>query len=239
MINYTQEKIKNCIDYYHSTYGTEFVLLAGDHQDVPTREVYIDEAYPYDGDLVGCDSYYSNLNNWDSDGDHIYAEDNDDWNLTADVYVGRLSANDISEMKSLVARIINYESNPPVGEWMNSALLAGSMTYFDGDYNSPGDGVLDYPEGDSNRLARSAGLAVAAKPGGTSFNPLLIFGGVGLGKTHLAHAIGVDIKDRYPEKTVLYNSAESPHLKRDNKRCSISCISTGALSLVKITCLPF
>jgi chromosomal replication initiator protein len=66
----------------------------------------------------------------------------------------------------------------------------------------------NFLEGDSNRLARSAGLAVAAKPGGTSFNPLLIFGGVGLGKTHLAHAIGVDIKDKYPEKTVLYISAE-------------------------------
>ena len=63
-------------------------------------------------------------------------------------------------------------------------------------------------QGDSNRLARSAGMAVANKPGGTSFNPLLIFGGVGLGKTHLAHAIGVEIKDKYPEKTVLYISAE-------------------------------
>ncbi|GLB49761.1 chromosomal replication initiator protein DnaA [Neptunitalea lumnitzerae] len=66
----------------------------------------------------------------------------------------------------------------------------------------------NFLEGDSNRLARSAGLAVANKPGGTSFNPLLVFGGVGLGKTHLAHAIGVDIKDKYPEKTVLYISAE-------------------------------
>ncbi|WP_438961347.1 chromosomal replication initiator protein DnaA [Nonlabens sp.] len=63
-------------------------------------------------------------------------------------------------------------------------------------------------EGDSNRLARSAGMAVSNKPGGTSFNPLLIFGGVGLGKTHLAHAIGVGIKENYPDKTVLYISAE-------------------------------
>ena len=63
-------------------------------------------------------------------------------------------------------------------------------------------------EGDSNRLARSAGIAVANRPGGTSFNPLLIFGGVGLGKTHLAHAIGVQVKENYPEKTVLYISAE-------------------------------
>ena len=66
----------------------------------------------------------------------------------------------------------------------------------------------NFLEGDANRLARSAGLAVSNKPGGTSFNPLLIFGGVGLGKTHLAHAIGVDIKDKYPDKTVLYISAE-------------------------------
>ena len=73
---------------------------------------------------------------------------------------------------------------------------------------NPNYNFENYLEGDSNRLARSAGLAVANKPGGTSFNPLLIFGGVGLGKTHLAHAIGIEIKDKYPEKTVLYISAE-------------------------------
>ena len=73
---------------------------------------------------------------------------------------------------------------------------------------NPNYSFENFLEGDSNRLARSAGLAVANKPGGTSFNPLLIFGAVGLGKTHLAHAIGVDIKDKYPEKTVLYISAE-------------------------------
>jgi chromosomal replication initiator protein len=73
---------------------------------------------------------------------------------------------------------------------------------------NPNYNFENFLEGDSNRLARSAGMAVANKPGGTSFNPLLIFGGVGLGKTHLAHAIGVDIKDKYPERTVLYISAE-------------------------------
>jgi chromosomal replication initiator protein len=63
-------------------------------------------------------------------------------------------------------------------------------------------------EGDCNRLARSAGFAVANKPGGTAFNPLLIYGGVGLGKTHLAHAIGIQIKSEFPNKTVLYVSSE-------------------------------
>lgn len=73
---------------------------------------------------------------------------------------------------------------------------------------NPNYNFENFLEGDSNRLARSAGMAVANKPGGTSFNPLLIFGGVGLGKTHLAHAIGLDIKEKYPEKTVLYITAE-------------------------------
>lgn len=73
---------------------------------------------------------------------------------------------------------------------------------------NPSYNFENFLEGDSNRLARSAGMAVANRPGGTSFNPLLVFGGVGLGKTHLAHAIGVDIKEKYPEKTVLYISAE-------------------------------
>jgi chromosomal replication initiator protein len=63
-------------------------------------------------------------------------------------------------------------------------------------------------EGDCNRLARSAGYAVANKPGGTAFNPLVIYGGVGLGKTHLAQAIGNLVKQKYKSKTVLYVSSE-------------------------------
>ena len=65
-----------------------------------------------------------------------------------------------------------------------------------------------FVEGDCNRLARSAGYAVAQKPGGTSFNPLLIYGNGGLGKTHLANAIGIEVKNIDPDKTVLYVSAD-------------------------------
>jgi len=66
----------------------------------------------------------------------------------------------------------------------------------------------NYVEGSCNRLARSAGLAVANKPGTTSFNPLMIYGGVGLGKTHLVQAIGNHIKATNADKFVLYVSAE-------------------------------
>lgn len=70
------------------------------------------------------------------------------------------------------------------------------------------DNTFDnFIEGECNRLARSAGFAVAQKPGGTAFNPLMLYGNSGLGKTHLAQAIGIEVKDRFPEKIVLYVNA--------------------------------
>jgi len=66
----------------------------------------------------------------------------------------------------------------------------------------------NFIEGDCNRLARSAGISVASNPGKTSFNPLFLYSAVGLGKTHLAHAIGMLTKDNFPDKTVLYVTAD-------------------------------
>ena len=63
-------------------------------------------------------------------------------------------------------------------------------------------------EGDCNRLARSAALAIAQQPGATSFNPFLIYGGVGLGKTHLIQAIGNYVRANTNAQTVLYISSE-------------------------------
>ena len=63
-------------------------------------------------------------------------------------------------------------------------------------------------EGDCNSVARRAGKTVAEKPGATSFNPLVIYGGVGLGKTHLAQAIGNEVKRLHNNKVVLYVSSE-------------------------------
>ena len=62
-------------------------------------------------------------------------------------------------------------------------------------------------EGMSNKLARSVGEAVAADPGRTTFNPFFIYGGSGVGKTHLCHAIGRRIVEQFPQKKVLYTTA--------------------------------
>ncbi len=72
---------------------------------------------------------------------------------------------------------------------------------------SPELSFENFVEGDCNRLARSAGISISVAPGKTSFNPLFIYGGSGLGKTHIAQAIGLAIKERDPECRVLYVSA--------------------------------
>lgn len=69
---------------------------------------------------------------------------------------------------------------------------------------NPNYSFENFAEGECNRLARSAAYAVAEKLGQTAFNPLFIYGGVGLGKTHLAQAIGIEVKKKHPDKIVLY-----------------------------------
>lgn len=59
-------------------------------------------------------------------------------------------------------------------------------------------------EGECNKLGVSAGESISMSPGKTPFNPLFLFGGPGLGKTHIAQAIGIAIKERFQDLQVLY-----------------------------------
>ena len=59
-------------------------------------------------------------------------------------------------------------------------------------------------EGECNKLGVNAGESIAQAPGKTPFNPLFLFGGPGLGKTHIAQAIGIGVKERFQDKVVLY-----------------------------------
>ncbi|MDR1538097.1 MAG: chromosomal replication initiator protein DnaA [Clostridiales bacterium] len=66
-----------------------------------------------------------------------------------------------------------------------------------------------FVRGKSNELAYAASQAVAESPGESSYNPLFLYGGVGLGKTHLMHSIGNYVFEQNPELKILYLSAET------------------------------
>ncbi len=76
-----------------------------------------------------------------------------------------------------------------------------------GIYLNPKYTFDNFIPGNSNQFARAAAMAVAESPGKT-YNPLFIYGGVGLGKTHLMHAIGNKVLDMKHDMTVLYISSE-------------------------------
>ena len=85
----------------------------------------------------------------------------------------------------------------------------------------------NFIEGSCNRLGRSAGLSIAANPGRNTFNPLFIYGGPGLGKTHLAQAVGIAVKERFPEKVVLYVNANTFQNQYMNAACAAKTAKDG------------
>ena len=114
-----------------------------------------------------------------------------------------------------------FDNTGPIGEPVSFGNGSGTTTAISNPFVIPGiqkvqvDSRLNtnytfdrFIEGDCNRLARSASLAIAQQPGGTSFNPFLLYGGVGLGKTHLIQAIGNYIGVNGMNDTVLYVSSE-------------------------------
>ncbi|HXU47148.1 MAG TPA: chromosomal replication initiator protein DnaA [Thermoanaerobaculia bacterium] len=83
-----------------------------------------------------------------------------------------------------------------------SPVLAGTQPAFNPKYRFD-----NFVVGNSNQFAHAAARAVADRPS-ASYNPLFLYGGVGLGKTHLLHAIGHQILTQHPQLRVLYLAAE-------------------------------
>ena len=105
---------------------------------------------------------------------------------------------------------MNTFTNYHPGKIENPFVIPGiRKTNIDSNLNN--NYVFDrFIEGDCNRLARSAAMAIADSPGSNSFNPLFVYGGTGLGKTHLVQSIGNKIKQEFgDELAVLYVSSET------------------------------
>ena len=111
----------------------------------------------------------------------------------------RLSVNLVLEEKTLEAEMVVPEPVPvaPVAE--RSARDEHRL--------NPAFTFANFVNGKANQIARAAAIQVAEKPG-TAYNPLFIYGGTGLGKTHLLQAIGIEVLKRNPKAKVRYIHAE-------------------------------
>jgi chromosomal replication initiator protein len=113
-----------------------------------------------------------------------------------------------------LAYIINNEESDSTQHFtskpasVNKPVEKPKQSNFDSHLNSRYT-FNNFIKGEGNQLARAAALAISDNPGGTSFNPLFIYGGVGLGKTHLIQAIGNKIIETDAEKKVIYLSSDT------------------------------
>lgn len=110
----------------------------------------------------------------------------------------------ISDQTGEAFNKINFENN----EKKDAAILKKPKLNQKNNRFNPRYTFDTFVVGESNQFAHAAALAVAEAPGKTKFNPLYVYGGVGLGKTHLAQAIGHYVREEYQELNVLYATSE-------------------------------
>jgi hypothetical protein len=125
------EKIRNYIMKVHREQNLRYLLLAGDYEDVPTRETlnnFVVEPR-LETDYFASDIYYACLDEWstwDIDGDGVFGENGDIDDLYPDIFYGRLAIAEPEKMSAKVNELVEREKNPKVQKNSNTALLAAS-----------------------------------------------------------------------------------------------------------------
>jgi chromosomal replication initiator protein len=120
----------------------------------------------------------------------------------------QLSAGSISSVSiELGSKAVQSTSTEQISKEPTDKPIVKKAAEYKNSYLNKNFRFESYVEGISNQLARAASLQVAERPG-EAYNPLFIYGGVGLGKTHLMHAIGNTILKNNPEAKVLYLHSE-------------------------------
>ena len=108
----------------------------------------------------------------------------------------------ILQKKCTITIVLN-DGNDTQDKTSNFSNVNYSKTYLNPNYSFD-----TFVVGDNNRFAHAAALAVAESPA-TAYNPLYIYGGVGLGKTHLMHAIGNEVLKNHKDFKILYVTSEN------------------------------
>ena len=107
------EKIRAGIRWLWENRGVRFVLLVGDHEDIPPKMCWVPYGSNYWGDSVDTDYYYSCLDgSWNKNGDWFYGTVLDSIDLFPEVFVGRLAMRDTSELKAMFAKCVRYDMTP-------------------------------------------------------------------------------------------------------------------------------
>ena len=120
--------------------------------------------------------------------------------------VPRASAATTTTVDADTAHIARFNTRTDSANIKNPFVIPGLKKIVIDPQLNPNLTFATFVEGECNRLARSAGMAIAVTPGNTPFNPLYIYGDSGLGKTHIVQAIGHEVRQRHPELQVLYVS---------------------------------
>ncbi|MCH8012283.1 MAG: chromosomal replication initiator protein DnaA [Candidatus Marinimicrobia bacterium] len=122
----------------------------------------------------------------------------------------------VESLKEATGEVINLRYSVVVGETrqenettkLKQNTTSISKSYDSGSKLNKRYSFESFVEGSNNQFAKAAAIAVAESPGQTSFNPLLIYGGVGLGKTHLLQAIGNHVLNTQNENKINYMTSE-------------------------------
>ena len=132
-LNDTQKAIK---DYVMSVEGLRYLVLGGDIEDIPSRQVHDHFELPlgiadYTDDFYS-DLYYADFSNWDSNGNGIYAEDEDNPVLIANVAIGRISVSAVEEAELYFSKLVKHHTAFNTAHTTKSLLLANIATELSG-----------------------------------------------------------------------------------------------------------
>ena len=137
----------------------------------------------------------------------LYKVIGDGTKLMYNVLVDKSSGATVNQESTTRSTAIPQSGLPRVDERKAPGLLRAPAVQDLDPPPNPNYNFENFIEGYSNKLSRSVAEVVAQNPAGTAFNPLFLYGASGVGKTHLANAIGTKIKELYADKRVLYVSA--------------------------------
>ncbi|WP_455392526.1 C25 family cysteine peptidase [[Eubacterium] cellulosolvens] len=118
-------------EFYEYADDLKWLLLVGDSEIIPPRLILTTNvtggSFQYLYDNTYADYYYSALDTtWDNNSNLIYGETGEeDW--VPELFVGRLPVNNISEVNTVVNKILVYEKNPPYGDWLSKTIQCGAL----------------------------------------------------------------------------------------------------------------